>query len=258
MIAIRRSVAHRCIRRKAVLAALYAAAVATLSAVPAAAQGPRPTNETLVAFFEAVAFGPPPADGKPSGVLRKWPTARVTFQTAGQKVPMVTHQPSLQRLLDAIRSFTGLTFDPVKPDATEVSLTVWYAKAANMLDPGKKLEPDEAALRKIARKDCYAVTRADRGALTAAIVVVNTDLPADDVDACLLKHLLRAMGLRFDSGLAQASALAPDASAREMGFADKVALRTLYDQRMIPGTPRAKAVPMAKSVIDGLSKGAGK
>ncbi len=97
---------------------------------------------------------------------------------------------------------------------------------------------------------CYFLTRSiSTGAMFRSLIVVNNELPADQLDACLLEEMTQAMGMPNDSDIVQPSIFNQASTQRELSENDIMMLKTLYDKRLPAGTPRRDALRIGRNIL---------
>lgn len=113
----------------------------------------------------------------------------------------------------------------------------------------KDVDPD--ILKRLSRPGvCYFLTRSiSTGAMFRSLIVVNNELPADQMDACLLEEMTQAMGLPNDSDLVTPSIFNQESTRRDLTPSDVLLLRTLYDKRLPAGTPKLDALRIGREIL---------
>ncbi len=228
--------------------------VATASAAAlAAALWPAPLRANLagdddledaLCFFDQMALMRREGDDGPAepGWVRKW-TGPVAVRLAGARSPRIGFE--LAAVLGQLSRWTGLPFrltDARVPGAGAITIAVRpHAEIVRRFGAGGNV--------------CECATYGWDGRLHTGSVEVS-DRFAD----CLRHELMHAIG--FDnhwSGDEMArpvrSVLAPRYTAyRSETFSrwDALAIRTLYDRRLVPGTRREIARPIARAVVSSL------
>lgn len=100
---------------------------------------------------------------------------------------------------------------------------------------------------------CYFLTRSIRtGAMFRGLIVVNRELPPDQMDACILEELTQTLGLPNDSDVVAPSIFNRTSTLRALTDTDVMLIRTLYDKRIPPGTPRVDALRIGREVMSEL------
>lgn len=172
------------------------------------------------------------------GWVRKW-TTPVTVHPRGEAAD--AHREQLEGVLDQIATWTGLPFRLGPRHAhPRNSIVVNFVSKSDM----KRLYRSDTVL-------CHTHTEGRRGRLFTA----RMDICEDYAD-CLRHEFMHALG--FDNhwpgragGRGAPSVLAkrhaPERSS-DFSYWDRFAIRLLYDPRLRPGTPRHKALPVARDI----------
>lgn len=251
---------------------LVAAVVVSLTASHARAE---PDVEQLLRHFDTIAFGSEIEGVDRARQTQKW-VSPVRVSVSAMKGEMIakpggkrelklsfvrpseSHVTMIRKHLTTLVKLTGLQSE--ESDAEKGKPANFFIKFVPRLAMGqpfvaKDVEP--AILQKLARPGvCYFVTRAIRtGALFRAQIVVNADLPPDVIDACLLEEMTQALGLPNDSDVVMPSIFNRQSTQQALTDSDKILLRTLYDRRLPPGTPRVDALRIGRDVIAELLAG---
>ncbi len=230
-------------RRGLVLGAAAAAALSLrLPGLAAADPVPaRVSTEDWLAFFDQVALRRRRADGSDApGWVRKWtgPVAVRVFGAADDR-----RGPELAAALAAISRQTGLDFRLVSSEGPPMrrELRIRY------------LDHDEMMARYGgAVGNC--MTWGNGGRLRAGVIEISARYPD-----CLHHELMHGLGFDNHWTGPRATAAMPSALAHRFTPArvsrfsvfDLAAIRTLYDPRLAPGTPRAQALAIARALAGG-------
>jgi hypothetical protein len=123
----------------------------------------------------------------------------------------------------------------------------------------------EQNLRKIARQRignsnflnrnlvCMASHDANsEGIIRRSFIYISIDRPRDRYLSCLLEEMTQSLGLPNDVDLLLPTIFSDKSAPLDLTLTDRLLVRTLYDDRLYPGMPRAEAMVMARQVINEL------
>ena len=102
--------------------------------------------------------------------------------------------------------------------------------------------------------NCYFLSyHLPDGQIVSARIVVNSDHDEIQIAHCLLEELTQSMGLPNDDGRIIPSIFNDDLKLDDLSLIDKVLVRVLYDPRMAAGTPRDRALDLARDILAQLN-----
>ena len=238
---------------------LLAAALVLTLALPATgrADGNDPSLDELVKAFNVIAFGSEMLNVKATGMLLKWDTTEIPvnmtrFDSAQdhdlKPLPAETGWATYAwRHLRELEAITGLKFTDSLKRKKRPHITIVFT---NRMLLGKVPIPGVSHALQAemsAPGGCYFVAfPAKSGALDRAVVVVNTDRPAQDIDSCILEELTQSLGLPNDTDLIRPSIFSDHDHLVRLSTGDSILLKTLYNKRMKPGMSKKAAMTMAR------------
>ncbi len=234
-----------------------------------------PTLDDLVAHFDNLVFGSEISGVAGARHIQKWVSPiRVSIsnlkgtmrQTAdgGRNLkldavkPAPAHVEMIRRHLTTLVRATGVANE--KSDAAagkKANFLIKFMPRLAMGQPFVDKDVAPALLARLARPGvCYFIIKPIRtGALFRALIVVNNELPQEQMDACLLEEMTQAMGLPNDSDIVRSSVFNQRSTQRTLSQSDVVLLKTLYDRRLPAGTPRQDALRIARDLIQARLNG---
>lgn len=237
--------------------------------VPATAAD-APDADDLLRHFDNVVFGAEyDGVGQRAAYVQKWMTpVRVSISSMQGKMiekeggqrelklafvrPDKSYVDMIRKHLTTLVKLTGTASE--KSDSKQGKPANFFIKFVPRLAMGqpfiaKDVEPQ--ILKKLGQAGvCYFLTRSiATGAMFRSLIVVNNELPPDQMDACLLEEMTQAMGLPNDSDLVSPSIFNQKSTRRDLTQTDIILLRTLYDKRLPAGTPRADALRIGREII---------
>lgn len=243
--------------------------LALLNAAASHAYAQEPTVDGLVQHFDSVVFGAEIQGVKPAEHIQKWMTSIRVSITAmqgkminkpdGKRELKLSFVPPDKRYVEMIRkhltTLVKLTGAPSeksdKKNGKPANFVIKFVPRLVMGQPflAKDVEPE--ILTRLAQPGvCYFLTRSiSTGAMFRSLIVVNNELPADQMDACLLEEMTQAMGLPNDSDLVTPSIFNQKSMLRELSGNDLILVKTLYDRRLPAGTPRRDALRIGREII---------
>ncbi len=225
--------------------------------------------DDLVAHFEEVVFGSEIAGIEGASQIQKWVSpVRVSIsslrgtmrETADGKRnlkldrvrPQEAHIDMVRRHLTTLVRLTGVANEKSDPESGKAAnFFIKFVPRLAMGQPFIEPDVDPALLARLARPGvCYFVIRPIRtGALFRALIVVNNELPADQMDACILEEMTQAMGLPNDSDVVQPSVFNQKSIQRTLSQSDELILKSLYDHRLPAGTPKNDALRIVRDLL---------
>lgn len=254
-------------------AALIAAGLAVTAAAGARAAE---DTETMVAFFTDIVFGTELDSAEPGTVyVKKWlQPLRVAVSAVGGEVvehpdgkrelQLRREKPSAARLeviqnhLRTIIGITGATTEDAKQENKPVNVQIKLVPRLAMGAPFIEESVNPKVLQALAKPGvCYFLTWADKsGAITEAVIVANNELPQADFSACMLEELTQIMGLAGESNRITPSVFNEDTQLQELAPIDRLLLKSLYDERIAPGSHPDEARAAAAKVLPELARDA--
>lgn len=234
-------------------------ALALSTAAATAYSQPRPGIPQLVEFFDLAVFGENAAQRKNPPILRKWVKAKVSYAIRGQKRTATANVGVTDGHIITLKKFANLNFERVDSQTPSVDIIVWLARPNRMNQVGRSFEEDEKKLVSRSNGRCFTLTKpGSKGKIGSAMVIINSSLPQDDIARCILRGLVVSLGFTRANPKISPSILNVDEKHEKLTFIDAVLLRTLYDSRIMPGTARSSALPLARQVMEDLTKRAKK
>ena len=201
--------------------------------------------EKLVAQFDQLVFG-----GHPGTRAAKWirPIRIVVYaEDAGHWRPVVEkHATTLAEL-------TGLEVTILSEKNWRGNFFIHFVKDDSMYellqDYDQKTNSDE--LKKYAERMGGVAFQMPRRAKKNSqfVAIVSTDDFRAYVSSTVLHELVHGVGLHYHSKEIQPTIMSDDYEIFELSVNDKIALRTLYDDRIKPGMWRDEALPVAREII---------
>lgn len=226
--------------------------------------------DTLLKHFESVVFGSEYESLLPEAVqIKKWVgPIRIALNGMAGEVkpkpgggrelklkavkPTKTQIDLVRKHLTTLIRLTGVKNERAdRANDKAANLVIRFVPRLAMGQPFIAKDIDPKLLAKLGRAGvCYFVTSAIRsGAMFRGLIVVNNELPPDQMDACLLEEMTQVMGLPNDSDIVSPSIFNQLGQARELNKTDVILLTTLYDRRLPAGTPRDDALRIARDII---------
>ncbi len=229
----------------------------------------QPTIDKLLEHFDNVVFGSEYAKVKSAGRIQKWVSPiRVSISAMqGQMInkpdgkrelklerirPAPEHVAMIRKHLTTLVKITGASSE--KSDKQNGKPANFLIKFVPRLVMGQAFLAKDVDPKIIARLGkagvCYFLTRSiSTGAMFRSLIVVNNELPADQMDACLLEEMTQAMGMPNDSDIVKPSIFNQASTQRELSKNDVIMLKALYDKRLPAGTPRRDALRIGRDVL---------
>ena len=128
----------------------------------------------------------------------------------GRELKLERVRPSNEQIelvrkhLTTLVKMTGVKNEAADEKANKpANLIIRFLPRLAMMQPFVAKEIDSNLISKLGRAGvCYFVTSSIRsGAMFRGLIVVNNELPADQMDACLLEELTQAFGMPNDSDI---------------------------------------------------------
>lgn len=202
------------------------------------------TSEQMVLLFDSVVFESEFEDFSSSAKASRW-QSNFSVKVLGESKPRTIDD--IKSTLSEINLLTGLE-TVEKPFASgEIQIVlVNEDRFASVKIP--QITPSAKAMLSKPMRCYYVAFRKPAHRITAAVIVINIDLPENDIKHCIAKHLVQAMGLVNDSRAPVSSVLSDGAAVHRLSRIDKILLRALYDDRL-PITAERDAVLKALPTI---------
>jgi len=246
---------------------LFACAALALAASPV--QAGQPGLDDLIKHFDSVVFGSETEGVKPAEQIQKWMTpVRVSMTSMQGKMinkpdgkrelklsfvpPEKAYVYIVRRHLTTLIKLTGATSEKSDKSAGKpANFIIKFVPRLVMGQPFIAQDVDPAILKRLGQAGvCYFLTRSiSTGAMFRSLIVVNNELPPDQMDSCLLEEMTQAMGLPNDSDLVQPSIFNQKSTQRTLSPGDVILIKTLYDKRLPAGTPHGDALRIAREIM---------
>lgn len=158
----------------------------------------------------------------------------------------------IRKHLTTLVRLTGVKSENADKDANKpANLIIRFLPRLAMGQPFVAKDIDPKILAKLGRAGvCYFVTSSIRsGAMFRGLIVVNNELPPDQMDACLLEEMTQAFGMPNDSDIVSPSIFNQKGQLRALSKTDVAMVKTLYDRRLPAGTPRKDAIRLARDIL---------
>ncbi len=249
------------------MAAVVLATSLSTTAPATAADGP--SADDLMRHFDNVVFGAEVEGVQAAKHIQKWMTPlRVSITSmkgemidkgGGQRElklsfvrPDKAYVDMIRKHLTTLVKLTGAVSEKSDKDAGKpANFFIKFVPRLAMGQPFIANDVDPDVLKRLSRPGvCYFLTRSiSTGAMFRSLIVVNNELPPDQMDACLLEEMTQAMGLPNDSDLVTPSIFNQKSTRRDLSGNDILLLQTLYDKRLPAGTPRADALRIGREIL---------
>lgn len=227
---------------------------ALLSAAPAARADPLPDAERLLALFDGLVFSTDDPQTPAPERLGKW-TGPIRLKLIGDG--SIAYREAVEGHAAELSAITGLSIGSVPRTASDQNLIVRFTYAHDMFNAGVKYEPDKEFLSRVVERaagTCYFLTYDwDDASIIYAVIVVNADQSPEEIGRCVLKELLRVLGLRNGAAGASPSIFEDGDGPATLSPLDEALLRILYDPRLDVGLPQERALARARVVISELA-----
>lgn len=219
------------------------------AAVPAHAAS-RPSVDQLLAFFDTIVFGSEIDQNLANTMVTKW---QGPIRVGVKGNPKPRHIELLRKQLRAVGVATGLTYEKPDGDAVPENVSIVFVPAEKMASI-KLGNVDPALLRKLAAPaGCYFLAfKNPPDRIIRSVIVVNNQRTMDAIEHCLLEELTQSLGLPNDSDDLRPSIFSDHDRLVAYSRNDEILVRTLYDDRLVPGTARSDALKIARSIIEEL------
>ncbi|MBT3532916.1 MAG: DUF2927 domain-containing protein [Rhodospirillaceae bacterium] len=210
---------------------------------------PKLTPEIVARQFEAAAFDD--GLGLADPVLMRW-TEPVKFfflsESWGHALP---YSIDINRINKRIAEAAGTAVDVVL-DFDQANLTVTLLPRRLFYQAIKRLRKKLPNAHQIAATNaCFAALSQKQkdGTITAAAIVIATDISEDDRRHCIPEKFYQIMGLPGDSCVYRPSLVCSQDTVLELQPADELLLAVLYDNELKPGMTKDEALPLVLELI---------
>lgn len=224
---------------------------------------------TVLKHFESVVFGSEYEGVAAATQIQKWiGPVRISVNAmtgqvkpkagGGRELKLERVRPSKEQIslvrkhLTTLVRMTGVKNEAADKKANKpANLVIRFLPRLAMAQPFVAKEIDPKLIMKLGRAGvCYFVTSSIRsGAMFRGLIVVNNELPPDQMDACLLEELTQAFGMPNDSDIVTPSIFNQKGQLRAHSKTDIAMVKTLYDRRLPAGTPRKDAMRIARDIL---------
>ncbi|MEO5335516.1 MAG: DUF2927 domain-containing protein [Magnetospirillum sp. WYHS-4] len=214
--------------------------------------GGKPGVDEILRYFDTIVFGAEVDKSLAAKVVAKWPTDReISVGLRGRYTD--DHVRMFVKHLREIANLTRLKFDVFGGAAQkdrQADIDLVFVKRDEM-DKIQLPNVDPALVGRMAASGgCYFLSfRKPPETFVKAVIVANVERNPDHLDACLLEEFTQALGLPNDSDDLRPSVFSDKDRLRALSRPDRILLRTLYDPRLPAGTPRARALEMARPIV---------
>lgn len=250
--------------------ALFAAILAVVTAGGVTSANAQDASiDSVLEHFESVVFGSEYEGVAAATQIQKWVgpvrigvnamTGEVKPKAdGGRELKLKRVRPSANQIALVRKHLTTLVkMTSVKNEAADkkankpANLVIRFLPRLAMGQPFVAKEIDPKLLSKLGNAGvCYFVTSSIRsGAMFRGLIVVNNQLPPDQMDACLLEELTQAFGMPNDSDIVSPSIFNQKGQLSSLSKIDIAMIKTLYDRRLPAGTPRKDAMRLARSIL---------
>src|SRR5690606_6667557 len=223
----------------------FLVAILSVVALPARAQ---PGFDSIVAQFEEVAFGS--EHGNRTSVVRKWTENPGLALFKLPDYDITPYVESIGRHLQVLSDLTGISVSLADAPSEATLRLGFYPRAEFVNMPGSSDDPE--FVRWVSTSACIALAVSDRdnrGSIAAGAIAIGTDIPESQREHCILEELIQVMGLPNDACHYRPSLFCEDDRVFELTAADEILLRTLYDARLVAGTPKEAAMPVVRRIV---------
>lgn len=248
---------------------LAAALVVGTTGFAGPAQAQTASLEAVLKHFESIVFGSEYEGVAAATQIQKWVgPVRIGVNAmmgevkpklgGGRELKLERVRPTNEQIALVRKHLTTLVkMTGVKNEAADkktgkpANLVIRFLPRLAMGQPFVAKEIDPKLLSKLGGAGvCYFVTSSIRsGAMFRGLIVVNNQLPLDQMDACLLEEMTQAFGMPNDSDIVTPSIFNQQGQLRALSKTDIAMVKTLYDRRLPAGTPRKDAIRIARDIL---------
>lgn len=225
--------------------------------------------DQLLKHFETIAFGSEYDVVAPVGHVQKWMSpVRVSIVNmegkiipkagGGKELKLNYAKPTpkqvslIKKHLKTLVTLTGIKSEKANKDAGKpANFIIKFVPRLVMGQPFIAKDVPANIIAKLGKAGvCYFLTRSiSTGAMFRSLIIVNSELPRDQMNACLLEEMTQALGLPNDSDVVSPSIFNQKSVNQELSKADVMLIKTLYDKRLPAGTPKADALRIGRQII---------
>lgn len=229
-------------------------------------------NFRRVAFnFEDEAFGPEGSGGlsRPD-LIRRWPS-EIPFSFMGPPPALESVKERTAQVMERLSRNTGTRFIKTKPrsqrrkDGLVPRLFImaadqaWFDAVVADYEAGafegttSRIAESVKSWHEFRGSPCGGVMFSpdkgdEAGVILAAVIFIRTDLSARWIESCLEEELAQVMGLPNDHPDVSPSVFNDDEEYALLTRHDELLLKILYDQRLAPGMPPDRAMPLVREI----------
>lgn len=248
---------------------LAIASITVIGTVPSL-RAEQPSVDSLLQHFDNVIFGSEYEEVNSAVRVQKWMSPiRVSISAmqgtmlnkpgGKRELKLERVRPSSEQVdmirkhLTTLVKITGATSEKSdKKNGKPANFVIKFVPRLVMGQSFLAKDVDPQILERLSNPGvCYFLTRSvSTGAMFRSLIVVNNELPADQMDACLLEEMTQAMGMPNDSDIVKPSIFNQASTQRSLSDNDVIMLKTLYDKRLPAGTPRRDALRIGRSILN--------
>jgi hypothetical protein len=205
--------------------------------------------DELVRYFDTVVFGSEIDKTLASHVIAKWDKP-LSISIQGRSTPVFIQ--FIENHIKTLVKETGLKVLPLSDrSGKQHNFYIIFAKRKEMASLSIPGVPP-ALIRKLALPGgCFfALSKLPESRIIRSVIVVNAERDRMGINHCLLEEMAQSLGLPNDSNLMRPSIFSDRDMLVELSPNDRVLLKTLYHPKMAAGLPRAKALVVARGLIE--------
>ncbi|MBH61623.1 MAG: hypothetical protein CL569_04075 [Alphaproteobacteria bacterium] len=183
----------------------------------------------------------------------------MTYKLCGNAKSVLRFRSIIEKHARTLAQETSLNFREVPSGKSGEHFAFWFAEPNEMIKAGLMVEKNLKTVRRAAfRARCYFLTYTlQTGAYIKSLIVINRAEKSADLEHCLLEEMTQVLGLPNDIQLVSPSIFNDNERYMELTRMDRFLLRTLYDDRMLAGTPRKLALILARGIMLDLGEESG-
>ncbi len=202
----------------------------------------------LLAHFDRVVFNDQFDPKREVGLVRKW-VQPIHIALSGDEAP--GFRAAVAGHAATLAALTRLPIALAAPGGASANFEIKFVHWDDMEKAAKEFAPRPDWLDIIIMHTAclFIYHRNDRFEITRALVLVSTRETAAVKQRCLLEEMTQALGLPNDSDLVRPSIFNTDDKLDILATVDRIMVRTLYDPRIAPGLPRARALELARAIM---------
>lgn len=211
-----------------------------------------PPTDQLVEKFGTVIFENDGPSEQGSEIVSKW-NKELRIVLVGDEFSK--YRIFLDDHLRMISTLTGLEVN-IFQDTSEggINIFAFIGNRDTMIKYLDRFSKEEDIMGSTNGKICFALFRYKKdGIILAAGVFISNDYGEALVQQCILEEFTQILGMAADSELVRPSVFSrDDIDLTAITLTDRILVRTLYDDRIVPGASRVDTLAVAKEVIGGL------